>query len=191
MIRPLAISIFCATLGGTALAKQDAIEFDLGGNFFNGSVATDLGTFSAGAQHAGADILAIEWTDLSLITFNNVGLPYYGSEAMIGLTARDDAGDEASFLFFPFPNANYQGTPEAPITESGTQSLDVTAFGLNLDANGAIDAMLMAAWDDQTGQDAGFWQSGRVRVIFQQIPAPGALGLLGLAASYSGRRRRR
>ena len=187
-------SILLASLalsGSAALAQEGAIEFDLGGNFFSGSVVTDLGEGTAGAANAGADILAIEWSGLSLITFNNIGIPNYGSEAMIGITAVNSQGDAETYFVFPFPNANYQGTPSAPITQAGPERLDISSLGLTLDVNGSIDALLRSAFDDQSGSPAGEWQGGTVRVIYEAIPAPGALALIGLAGLLTRGRRRR
>jgi hypothetical protein len=185
------MAMIAITASGTTAALADgSIEFDLGGPFF-GDQITVLGEFSAGAENAGAEITGIEWSDLSLVTYDNVGVPYYGSEALIGIGATDADGGDSTFWYFPFPDANYQGTEDNPIVQDQTQSLNLEAYGLHLDATGGIAALLTASWDDSSGQAAGEWTSGTIKVFFNKVPAPGSLVLLGIAGLAGiGRRRR-
>ncbi|MBG79700.1 MAG: PEP-CTERM sorting domain-containing protein [Phycisphaerales bacterium] len=182
------IAVVCS--GSTAALADGSIEFDLGGPFF-GSEITVLGEFSAGAENAGAEITGIEWSDLSLVTYDNVGVPYYGSEALIGISAVDADGADSAFWYFPFPDANYQGTEDNPIVQDETQSFNLEGYGLHLDASGGIAALLTASWDDTSGLPAGEWTSGTIKIFFNKIPAPGSLVLLGIAGLTGlGRRRR-
>ena len=176
--------------GTTVALAEGSIEFDLGGPFF-GDQITVLGEFSAGEENAGAEITGIEWSDLSLVTYDNVGVPYYGSEALVGFQASDAEGEDSSFWFFPFPDANYQGTEDNPIVQDETQSLNLESYGLHLDATGGIAALLTASWNDTSGEIAGQWNSGTIRIFFNKVPAPGCLVLLGIAGFTGlGRRRR-
>ena len=184
----LAAAIGC---GSTAALADGSIEIDLGGNFFSGHEISLIGDYYAGPEHGGAKILSIDWSGLVLETYNNVGVPYFGSEAMIGIDAEDDAGLATTYWFFPLPDANYQGTPADPIVQDEPQSVNVEAWGLHLDPLGGIGALLTAAWNDGSGLDAGEWLDGVVTIHYQKVPAPGALGLLALAGVAGSRRRRR
>ncbi|MDG2093664.1 MAG: PEP-CTERM sorting domain-containing protein [Phycisphaerales bacterium] len=191
--------IAAATIGlsTNAMADLAQIELDLADVFYWGSSvdAFDTENSSAGAENAGAKIVSIEWTGLALETFNNIGLPNYGSEAMIGLEATTESGGSEEIWFFPFPNANYQGTVDNPIEQPAGEgfSFDLTQFDLELDVNGSIAALVTNAWDDGAATASGQWLSGTVIVNYEAvvIPAPGVLGLLGLAGLAGTSRRRR
>jgi len=188
-----------ATIGlsTSALADLAQIELDLADVFYWGSSvdAFDSDNSSEGAENAGAKIISIEWTGLSLETYDNVGLPNYGSEAMLGLEATNESGDAEQIWFFPFPNANYQGTVDNPIEqpEGEVFSFDLSSFNLELDVNGSIAALVTNAWNDGATAPSGKWLSGTVIVNYEstEIPAPGVLALLGMAGLAGTSRRRR
>ena len=194
---PRKILTIAATVGlsTTAMAELAQIELDLADVFYWGSSvdAFDTENSSAGAENAGAKIISIEWTGLALETYDNVGLPNFGSEAMLGLEATNESGDSEQIWFFPFPNANYQGTVDNPIEQPDGEvfSFDLTSFDLELDVNGSIAALVTSAWDDGYYSPAGKWISGTVTVNYESvaIPAPGVLALLGMAGPGSSRRR--
>ena len=177
--------------GSTAAMADGSIEIDLGGNLFSGYEISSIGDYYAGEAHAGAKIISIDWSGLELVTFNNVGVPYYGSEALIGIEGEDEFGSDSTFWFFPLPDANYQGTPDNPIVQDDPMSMNVESFGLHLDPMGGIGALLTAAWNDGSGLDAGQWINGVVTIHYEKIPAPGALALLALAGVAGSRGRRR
>ncbi len=196
---PRKILTIAATVGlsTTAMAELAQIELDLADVFYWGSSvdAFDTENSSAGAENAGAKIISIEWTGLALETYDNVGLPNFGSEAMLGLEATNESGDSEQIWFFPFPNANYQGTVDNPIEQPDGEvfSFDLTSFDLELDVNGSIAALVTSAWDDGYYSPAGKWISGTVTVNYESvaIPAPGVLALLGMAGLAGSSRRRR
>ena len=187
-----------ATIGlsTSAMAGLGKIELDLADVFYWGDSidAFDSENSSDGAENAGAKIISIEWTGLSLETYNNIGIPNYGSEAMLGLEATNDAGDPEQIWFFPFPNANYQGTEDNPIEQPDGEvfSFDLSSFDLELDVNGSIAALVTNAWHDGATNASGKWLSGTVIVNYEyaDIPAPGVLALLGIAGLAGTSRRR-
>ena len=191
--------IITATIGlsSGAMAKSGQIELDLADVHYWGNAVDpfDTDNSSAGAEHAGSKIISIEWVGLSLETYNNIGVPNYGSEAMIGLEADNALGESEQLWFYPFPNANYQGTDENPIAQAPGEgfSFNLSAFDLQLDINGSIAALVTNSWDDGATGPSGKWLSGTVIVNYEasDIPAPGVLALLGVAGFARRSRRRR
>ena len=165
--------------------------------FYWGGAIDEFHLGDAGAEYGNAKIISIEWTGLTLETYNNVGVPNYGSEAMLGLETTNANGDKEELWFFPFPDANYQGTPDNPIEqpEGETYSFDLQDYNLELDALGQIRGLVTSAWYDGASPDDGYyagkWSGGTVTVNYEKIPAPGVLALLGIAGLARGRRRRR
>ncbi len=180
----------------SAVIADGRIEMPLADIFYWGGAIEEFHLGEGGDTNAGAKIISIEWTGLSLETYDNVGVPNYGSEAMVGFEATNADGDQETVWFFPFPEANYQGTADNPIAqpEGETYLFDLTDYDLQLDALGQIRGLVTAAWWDgaeaEDGYFAGMWTGGTVTINFTKIPAPGALALLGLAG-LAGRRSRR
>ena len=183
-------------LSSSAMAELAKIELDLADVFYWGDSvdAFDTENNTAGSDNAGAKIISIEWTGLSLETYDNIGLPNYGSEAMLGLEAQNAEGEAEQLWFFPFPNANYQGTVDNPIEQPSGEvfSFDLSDYNLQLDTNGSIAALVTNAWHDGSTNPAGKWMSGTVTINYESvsIPAPGMLALLGIAGLFGASRRR-
>ena len=112
---------------------------------------------------------------------------------MVGFEATNADGDLETVWFFPFPDANYQGTADNPIVQPDgeTYSFDLTDYNLELDALGQLRGLVTAAWWDGSEDSAGKWTGGTVTINYNKIPAPGAIALLAIAGiAGSGRRRR-
>ncbi len=191
------MSLIAITSCSSVAMAEGKIEMPLADIFYWGGAIDEFYAGGGGDPAAGSQIISIEWTGLSLETYDNVGVPNYGSEAMVGIEATNADGDLETIWFFPFPEANYQGTAANPIAQPDgeTFSFDLTDYNLELDALGQLRGLVTAAWwdgaDAGEGYFAGMWTGGTVTINYNKIPAPGALALLGLAGlAGSGRRRR-
>ncbi|MEE2907821.1 MAG: PEP-CTERM sorting domain-containing protein [Planctomycetota bacterium] len=201
IMSPKKLLALVAIIGCSSAAMAEGkIEISLSNIFYWGGAVDEFAVGTAEPVNGSAKIISIEWTGLELETYNNVGVPNYGNEAMVGIEATNADGDLEALWFFPFPDANYQGTPDNPIAQPDgeTYLFDLADQNLELDINGAIRGLVTAAWWDgsspQDGEDyyyAGQWLDGTITINYEKIPAPGALALLGIAGLAGARRRRR
>lgn len=131
-----------------------------------------------------ARLVELQWEDVVLETFNNIGVPNWANEAWFGFRGFDTDGGALDLLTQPFPD-----TFESGVVGPTSGSLDVALLDLFSSAEGTIQFLLASNWDDGSGMPAGSFLSGRLIMRYESlVPAPGALALLGVLL---GRRRRR
>ncbi len=135
---------------------------------------------------AGARLVEFRWENVVLETYDNVGVPNWGSEAVLGIEAIDNAGETFSEYFFPFPDANSGPGPFGPVDGS----LDLLLVDMFADQSGHVSVLGGSTWEDGSGLPAGKYLSGILALVYAPIPAPAALALFGIAAMTSRRRRR-
>ena len=132
-----------------------------------------------------ARLIELEWQDIMLETYNNIGVPNWANEAWFGFRAADLGGNGLDILMQPFPDT-FQSGVVGPT--SGT--MDVSLLELFSSTEGTVAFLVASNWDDGSGQPAGTFLSGRLILRYESlIPAPGALALL-LLGLHTRRRRR-
>jgi hypothetical protein len=133
-----------------------------------------------------ARLIEIQWEDVVLETFDNVGVPNWGNEAWFGIAAVTGKGNPLAVLLQPFPDA-FEGGTFGPT--SGT--LDVSLLELFSSSTGEIQFLVASGWDDGSGMPSGVFHSGQLILRYEPlIPAPASLAIFGCLA-LGGRRRRR
>lgn len=177
----LATSTF-AVAGGTDTGPTEQILYNLTGVEYLGGIPEIIATLEISAN---ARLVELKWENVVLETFDNVGVPNWGSEAVLGVSGVNTAGETHSELFLPFPNANSGG-----IFGPVDGSLDLLFADMFSDQSGHIMISAGSTWDDNTGLPAGEYLDGQLVLIYAPIPAPGAIALLGLAGLATRRRRR-
>jgi len=170
-------SVAVATTPG--LLEEVIYEFndDL---YFPGSpqVIVDLGI-------GPARLVELEWQDVILETYNNIGVPNWANEAWFGFRAADLGGNGLDILTQPFPDTFQFG-----VVGPTSGSMDLALLDLFSSSKGTVAFLVASNWDDGSGQAAGTFLSGQLILRYESlIPAPGALALLVLG--LQARRRRR
>ncbi len=141
-------------------------------------------TFELLSIDAGVQILRFRWDDVVLQTFDNTGIPNWGSEAYLGLTAYTEEGDPSIFMAQPFPDA-FGGGTFGP--SSGAIELELE--NVFADPDGLVPLMVASAWLDGTGLPAGEYLSGTIAIEYTFIPAPATLALALMSIGHRRRRR--
>lgn len=132
-----------------------------------------------------ARLIELEWQDVVLETYNNIGVPNWANEAWFGFRGTDLDGNALDLLTQPFPDT-FDGGIVGPT--SGT--LDVSLLDLFSSAEGTIAFLVASNWDDGSGQPAGTYLSGQLILRYQSlVPAPSALALLLLGLGTRRRQR--
>jgi hypothetical protein len=168
-----------AAAGGTG-AYEEAI-FDLTGVAYMGGAPVITAELEIGP----AQVVELRWDNVVLETFDNTGIPNWGSEAFFGFQAVTDAAESEIVMVQPFPDANSGGT-FGPVSGS----LDVELDNLFSSPEGRVYVLTASSWADGSGLPAGQYQSGSMTIVYMPIPAPAGIAVLGLAG-LAGRRRRR
>ena len=96
-----------------------------------------------------------------------------------------EAAESEIVMVQPFPDSNGGGT-----FGPTNGSLDVELSNLFSNAEGRVDLLTASSWVDGSGLPAGEYIQGILTIVYQPLPAPGAIALLGLAG-LAGKRRRR
>jgi len=183
LIAPAAAAFFATG----AFATGELIEIDVTGWTAGGAIgdpdnttlSLDLNSIFGAAGAQGGTITGFGWD----VTIQTVGASWQ-SEATFEVG--DSIGDAANILVSPGAT---QGTPGTG-TFSSDGILKLSDVGLDdiVIADGIVEIELFDSFDDAPGVDA--FVDGTFIIQFQPVPAPAALGLLGVAG-FAARRRRR
>ena len=171
-----------AVAGGSDETTEQVLYDLTGVEYFGGPAEL----FTILEVTAGARLVEFRWENVVLETYDNVGVPNWGSEAVLGIEAIDNAGETFSEYFFPFPDANSGPGPFGPVDGS----LDLLLVDMFADQSGHVSVLGGSTWEDGSGLPAGKYLSGILALVYAPIPAPAALALFGIAAMTSRRRRR-
>ena len=163
-------------------ATTEKVLYDLTGVEYFGGPPQLFATLEVSPS---ARLVEFRWENVVLETYDNVGIPNWGSEAVLGIEAINTVGESFSEYFFPFPDANSGPGPFGPVDGS----LDLLLVDMFADQSGHVSVLGGSTWEDGSGLPAGHYLSGILALIYAPIPAPGALILLGIAAARSRRRR--
>jgi hypothetical protein len=165
--------------GGTQTYEE--VIFDLTGVTYLGGAPAITAELEIGP----AQVAELRWDNVVLETFDNTGIPNWGSEAFFGFQAVTEASESEIVMVQPFPDANSGGT-FGPISGS----LDVELDNLFSTTEGRVFLVTASSWVDGSGLPAGQYTQGSLVIRYVVLPAPGALALLGLAGLAGPRRRR-
>jgi hypothetical protein len=168
-----------ASAGGTGIYEE--IVFDLTGVSYMGGSPVIAADLEIGPAH----VVELRWDNVVLETFDNTGIPNWGSEAFFGFQAVTDATESEIVMVQPFPDSNGGGT-----FGPTNGSLDVELSNLFSNPEGHVYLVTASAWVDGSGLPAGQYTQGSIIIVYQTLPAPGAIALLGLAG-LAGKRSRR
>ncbi|MBT5582396.1 MAG: hypothetical protein HOJ54_00125 [Phycisphaerae bacterium] len=168
-----------ASAGGTGIYEE--LVFDLTGVSYMGGAPVIIADLEIGP----AQVAELRWDNVVLETFDNTGIPNWASEAFFGFQAVTEAAESEIVMVQPFPDSNGGGT-----FGPTNGSLDVELSNLFSNAEGRVDLLTASSWVDGSGLPAGEYIQGILTIVYQPLPAPGAIALLGLAG-LAGKRRRR
>ncbi|MBT5382697.1 MAG: hypothetical protein HOL13_07650 [Phycisphaerae bacterium] len=168
-----------ASAGGTGIYEE--LVFDLTGVSYMGGAPVIIADLEIGP----AQVAELRWDNVVLETFDNTGIPNWASEAFFGFQAVTEAAESEIVMVQPFPDSNGGGT-----FGPTNGSLDVELSNLFSNAEGRVDLLTASSWVDGSGLPAGVYIQGSLTIVYQPLPAPGAIALLGLAG-LAGKRRRR
>ena len=168
-----------ASAGGTGIYEE--LVFDLTGVSYMGGAPVIIADLEIGP----AQVAELRWDNVVLETFDNTGIPNWASEAFFGFQAVTEAAESEIVMVQPFPDSNGGGT-----FGPTNGSLDVELSNLFSSPEGHVYLLTASSWADGSGMPAGEYLQGILTIVYQPIPAPGAIALLGLAG-LAGKRRRR
>ena len=168
-----------ASAGGTGIYEE--LVFDLTGVSYMGGAPVIIADLEIGP----AQVAELRWDNVVLETFDNTGIPNWASEAFFGFQAVTEAAESEIVMVQPFPDSNNGGT-----FGPTNGSLDLELSNLFSSPEGHVYLLTASSWADGSGMPAGEYLQGILTIVYQPIPAPGAIALLGLAG-LAGKRRRR
>ncbi|MDP7070398.1 MAG: hypothetical protein QF561_03505 [Phycisphaerales bacterium] len=182
----LAATAVAATAGlasaGDGIEEYQQVIYDMTGvEYMGGPPAVEVELEIGG----GSQVMALHWEDIVIETFDNTGVPNWGSEAYFGFQAAHLDGTTADVIVQPFPDAN-QGGQFGPVDGS----LDTELDGLFAHNDSKVYLLTGATWVDGSGEPAGQYLSGKLIIEYLPIPGPATLAVLGLAGLPWRRRRR-
>jgi MYXO-CTERM domain-containing protein len=177
----VASAAFAATTGMAFAGSQTfdltgIVSYDSPGEALNHLINFDVG--------AGSEVVGISWDN---VVGNGLGGPSWGNEMTMGL--QDDTTTMVTLGFFPAEGSASAGGIWGPAT--GGSASNLTDNGLQFtSATGNANLEFFEAYDDASGTADAQYDSGTVTIYWNEVPAPGALALLGLAGLAGTRRRR-
>jgi MYXO-CTERM domain-containing protein len=183
--RSIFASIAAMSVAGVALAggthTYEQVIFEFANTAYMGGAPVPITELQIGP----AQIIELRWDNVVLETNNNTGISNWGSEAFFGFQAVADGSEPQTVMVQPFPDANEGGT-----FGPTSGSLEVELSDLFSSPDGKVYLMSASSWVDGSGLPAGKYSSGTISIIYDPIPAPGAIVLLGIAGLAGSRRRR-
>lgn len=177
----LTIAIGVGVIGAAGAAEADVVRYsaDLDNvDYFYAPFNDGQLLFSVtDPAAAGGLVVDFGWDDLEIFVNDNrdFGAPFenWASELRLGYTWGEYSGIEYAA---PFPGVNSDGI-HGPVSADGQHFA-----GDMINSDGTIELWARSIWDDATGLAAGTLVSGTIWIdIQQQVPAPGALAMLGMA----------
>ena len=167
-----------STLAVTSFALAGSYTIQLEGLESHGSYGDpDNATvnFNIGA---GSEITSISWDN---VEGNGNSGPSWGNE--MNMFVEDDVAGIYNVTFFPSEGGSTAGGIWGPVSgDSGQLSI--------VSASGDLTVTFYESYDDGGVDMDASYNSGSVTINWVEIPAPGALALLGIAGIAGTRRRR-
>ena len=167
---------------GVALAGQQTVDltgitsYDSPGEALNDLINIQVG--------AGSEVVGVSWDN---VVGDGLGGPSWGNEMTMGIL--DETTSQVALSFFPAEADATAGGVWGPA--SGGSATNLTDNGISfVSVNGDVNLEFYEAYDDATGAADAVYNSGTVTIYWNEVPAPGALALLGLAGIAGTRRRR-
>ncbi len=146
---------------------------------------------------AGGQVVEMGWTDVYMtLHYNSTATTYpaYANEQYLGFFGHysGTTGPASGWLgTYPFSGSTSatSGTGDIYLGPGSFGPFDLTSFGRYIGSDGLIEMKALGTWDDGSGLPMATYTGGSIYIVVDQVPAPGALALLGLA-SLARRRRR-
>jgi MYXO-CTERM domain-containing protein len=176
-----------ALMGAASVANANVVRYSYDIENFEYFAGSNLLTTITDSAAAGGEVVNFGWDDIIIDVGDNTGqgasFEPWASEFRLGYTWGEFAGIEAAAVF---PGVNSNGL-------HGPASADNQHFvGDTINSSGVIELWAVQTWNDGTGLAHGTIISGTVWIdVVTQVPAPGALAMLGVAGLVGARRRRR
>jgi len=178
-----------ASLALGSIANADLVDNGDGtvtyfNSFDNDEVVGDGNIYGAAdiyVEHAGAEILAIWWSDLVVDTGSPLGS--YTGDNFWALWLMSGGGGDGWYYGVPFAGES------ASLLGPSTAGYNVAGAGYSILADGSMGT----GYADVSGSGAlNAYVSGTINITFvgEVIPTPGAIALLAIAG-IAGKRRRR
>ena len=174
----------------SGIAFAGSVTQDLTGIHSYESLADALNhqlTFNIGA---GSEVVGFSFVDVTGVGLEADGVteggPSWGNEMSMAIGS--SAAPAVAISFFPGEGSATAGGPWGPESGAG----DLIAAGLNfvVEADGILTMEFYEGYNDHVGSADAKYTGGSVTIEYNEIPAPGALALLGLAGIAGIRRRR-
>ncbi|MDG1838684.1 MAG: PEP-CTERM sorting domain-containing protein [Phycisphaerales bacterium] len=177
----VASAAFAATTG---MAFAGSATFDIAGVMSYDSPGEALNHMINFDVGAGSEVTGVAWDN---VVGDGLGGPSWGNEMTMGM--QDEGTSYVSLSFFPAEGSATAGGIWGPA--AGGSSTNLTDNGIAFTSvNGNASLEFYEAYDDATGVVDAQYVSGTITVYWTEVPAPGALALLGLAGLAGTRRRR-
>jgi hypothetical protein len=176
-----------AAIAGGASAAVETITFSIGGDYTAGSVGLNSIGSSTNIAWAGATMLTVEWSSISWSAADNrssgASFSNWTNELRMGLTSAS-----GSYGF----GAPGGGSSTGFASGGSVGAFDISSSSYIVGASGTINTFGYSSYNDGAGLIAGTILGGTFTITIDTIdvPAPGAIALLGLAGVVGARRRR-
>ena len=143
---------------------------------------------------AGGQVVEMGWTDVYMTLHYNSGAttwPAYANEQYLGFYNATSLGATGFLGTYPFSGTTSatSGTGDIPLGPAAFGPFDLTGFNRYIPATGEVAFKAVGIWDDGSGMPMATYTGGTMWIVVDQVPAPGALALLGLAGLARRRRR--
>ncbi|MCC6228781.1 MAG: PEP-CTERM sorting domain-containing protein [Phycisphaerales bacterium] len=129
---------------------------------------------------AGSHVIGIGW-DVNLTA---VGASWL-SELQVSF---EDTALSTGVYLTPGVGDTFSGT--GAYSSGGVLDLIGLALDFNVGGDGLLHMEFFEGYNDYVGSADGYWNSGTLTVMYDTIPAPGAMALFGAAGFVAARRRR-
>ncbi len=178
-----------AAIAGGASAAVETLTFSLSGDYVAGSVGLNSVGGSTNSAWAGATVISVGWASISWSAADNRGFP--GSAAYSNWTSELRIGFTSASGNYGF-GAPGGGSDTGFASGGSVGAFDISTSSYFIGASGTINTFAYSSYNDGAGLTAGTILGGTFTITIDTIdvPAPGAIALLGLAGVVGARRRR-